>query len=369
MINLRTGVPGSGKTLSMVQELANLFKRWESHPEELRPVFVHNIPNLAFPVAAVPFKPYQLQKGMPPVHVPDWESMPDGSLVLIDECQGDISKNENIFPPRASGSIAPPHIAWLNTHRHKGFDLWITTQHPKLIDSTVRALVGKHQHFRRVFGGARAIIYEWDSCNDNLSNLKNAVSSYWSYPKKVFQWYKSAEIHTKQKFKIPRWAFIPVIGFVMLAVFVPRAYSIMFGGGIKHTAPASGSSAVAVGALSSAEQGAAKDGALAPAVAAPKAFPSVSGASDASATPQSVVGDRKPSDLRLAAGVYGDDPSQPAHFTADELEKQARAVAVLDQHIRDGRYTPIASPDDKVTHIVYIDPTDRYGERHFAFMP
>ena len=52
MIELNTGVPGSGKTLSMVQQLAALVGRWERHPEEARPIFVHGIPELSLPHAA-----------------------------------------------------------------------------------------------------------------------------------------------------------------------------------------------------------------------------------------------------------------------------------------------------------------------------
>lgn len=217
MILLHTGVPGAGKTLSMVEELAKLFKRWASHPEEARPVFVLGIPDLAIPHSPVPLKSVQVDKAGAPRLVPDWVEMPDGALVLIDECQG-------VFPPRSSQSIPPEHVAWLNTHRHRGFDLWITTQQPKLIDSSVRALVGRHRHFRRVFGMQRAVIYEWDACSDSLSGMNNAVKSHWSYPSHAFKWYKSAEIHTKQKFKIPLWFAIFPLGVILCLYFFPKAY-------------------------------------------------------------------------------------------------------------------------------------------------
>lgn len=223
MIELCTGVPGSGKTLGMVERLAKLFGRWEKHPEEARPVFVLGIPDLKFPVSPVPLVSVQVYKAGPPQLVPDWDLMPDGSLVMIDEAQG-------CFPPRASGSMPPAHVAWLNVHRHRGFDIWLTTQHPKLIDASVRALVGKHLHYRRLFGGSRACVYEWDACSDSLGGMKTAVKSYWPYPKKAFAWYKSAEIHTKQRFKIPLWIWIPLIGILMGLYFVPRAGGIIING-------------------------------------------------------------------------------------------------------------------------------------------
>lgn len=222
MIELNTGIPGAGKTLSMVEVLAALIARWGKHPEEARPIFVLGIPDLSLPHAVLPLKSVQVAKAGAPMLVPDWDEMPDGSLVIIDEAQG-------IFPPRSSASTAPAHVAWLNTHRHRGFDIWLTTQHPKLIDGTVRALVGKHKHFRRMFGGSKAIVYEWDACSDSLAGLSNAVTTFWFYPKKAYQWYKSAEIHTKQKFKMPKWFLIFPLGALMALYFFPKAYVSLSG--------------------------------------------------------------------------------------------------------------------------------------------
>jgi len=41
--------------------------------------------------------------------------------------------------------------------------------------------------------------------------MKNAVIPYLSYPRNVFQRYKSAEIHNKQSFKPPRRQLFPLI--------------------------------------------------------------------------------------------------------------------------------------------------------------
>lgn len=223
MIELTSGVPGSGKTLSTVERLAKLQARWEAHSDESRPVFVLGIPDLALPHSPVPLKSVQVSKAGAPMLVPDWDEMPDGSLVIIDEAQG-------CFPPRSSMSTPPEHVAWLNTHRHRGFDIWVSTQHPKLIDGSVRALVGRHQHFRRLFGGQRAVIYEWDSCSDSLAGTASSVKSYYSYPRQAFKWYKSAEIHTKQKFKLPMWIYIPFAGVLLGLYFVPKAYGVLTNG-------------------------------------------------------------------------------------------------------------------------------------------
>lgn len=218
MIELRTGIPGSGKTLSLVQELARLLASWAKHPQEARAVFVHNIKDLALPHAVMPTKDVSI--GNQTRSVPDWDAMPAGSLVIMDECQ-------DMLPPRSTQSTPPAHIAWFNTHRHHGFDIWLVTQHPKLIDGSVRALVGKHVHFRRLFGGSRSATYEWDACSDNLAGMKNAVIGLYNFPKKAFQWYKSAEVHTKQSFKLPRWLIIPALGLLFGAFMIPRAYSVL----------------------------------------------------------------------------------------------------------------------------------------------
>jgi zona occludens toxin len=220
MIELRTGVPGAGKTLSMVQALAKLLKSWEKKPEEGRPVFVHNVRDLALPHAPLPL--LEVNHGGRVQKVPDWEAVPEGSLVIIDEAQ-------DLFPPRSSQSAAPAHVAFLNVHRHKGIDIWVTTQHPKLVDFGLRALVGKHQHYRRLFGRKASMVYEWDACSDNLGGMKDSVMSPWTFPKNAFEFYKSAEVHTKQSFKIPRWVIIPILGICFGVYAVPRAFGTMSG--------------------------------------------------------------------------------------------------------------------------------------------
>lgn len=356
MIELRTGVPGAGKTLSMVQALFDLFERWGKYPEELRPVFVHGIPDLAFPVATLPLKQAQIVKGQT-VLVPDWEAVPDGSLVLIDEAQG--NPENYLFPPRSSAVAAPAHVAWLNTHRHHGVDIWLTTQHPKLIDSTVRALVGKHIHFRRLFGSSKVVSYEWDACSDNISGLKNATMRPWAFPKNVFKFYKSAEIHTKQKFKLPLWIYIPLIGFIMGIVFIPKAYSVMFG---THK------TASDYGAVGSIQKPAseAKGGALAPPEHSLNGFPAVSSAPSVSAPVVSASvskSDRPIEKLRISPGVYGDDASQPAHYSAADLQRQAVAVAILDRHEEEYRYNRLLASYEPVRQIRYVPPVEMLANR------
>jgi len=270
MIELRTGLPGAAKTLSVVEQLSKMLSRWDKHPEEARPIFVHGVADLALPHAPLPLKEIvnPVSPKLPSRLVPDWGAVPAGAYVVIDEAQG-------FFPPRASGAAVPEHVEFLNTHRHHGLDIVMITQHPKLVDSAVRALVGKHQHFRRMFGGARSVVYEWDACSDNLNGFKNAVTSYYAFPRKAFEWYRSAEVHTKQKFKVPRWVVVPFIGLGLCAFAVPSAYNRIQA---MHERPD-----VALATVSS-KAGAAAVGAAAHAVAASAASlpPSLSASSVAS---------------------------------------------------------------------------------------
>lgn len=225
MIQLFTGVPGSGKSLSNVTILHASIKKWmsEKHFDEARPIFVHNIPDLLIPHAKMPTKEYRSNPKVEGVQVPDWDAMPDSSIVLIDECA-------EMFPPRSSTSAMPSHVHFLTIHRKRGFDIWFTTQNPKFIDHSLRALVGKHQHYRRIFGMNRSIVYEWDGCSDSLGGMSAAVKTYFPFPRDIFKLYKSAEVHTKQSFKLPLWMYIPLIGVAMGLFFVPRAYGVLSGG-------------------------------------------------------------------------------------------------------------------------------------------
>lgn len=176
MITLITGTPGAGKTLYTVAEELPKFKD--------RPLFIDGIPDLVI----------SHMECIGPVD--KWhEWIPDGAVLVIDEVQ-------RIWRPRGTASAVPPGVAALETHRHKGVDLVIITQHPNLLDPNIRRLVGRHLHVRRMFGWSRAIIYEWDSATDP-ARVSNAIKRSWAYPKKAYKLYKSAEVHTKRGNRVP----------------------------------------------------------------------------------------------------------------------------------------------------------------------
>jgi zona occludens toxin len=193
MIYLITGQPGNGKTL---YALDTIEKR---RLEESRPVYYHGIKELTLPWFPLD-DPHK------------WHELPEGSIIVIDECQ------KSTFPPMPSAAKRPLHYTELETHRHKGFDLYLLTQNPSLIDNHPKKLAGKHLHIIRSFGMQRADVFEMQSAMDpNAKNLKTALRKEYVYNKDVYDWYKSAEIHTHKR-KLP-WKYyaIPVALLVVIA--------------------------------------------------------------------------------------------------------------------------------------------------------
>lgn len=204
MINLITGLPGSGKTLYTLKTVKDYVDRENKalldQAKPPRPVYYHGIPELTIPGWELMESPE------------DWINLPSHSIIVIDECQ-------STFRPRAASVKPPPYIAEFETHRHKGLDFFLMTQHPMLVDGNIRRLAGKHYHVVRFYGFQKSTIHEFQQVRDNVDkNLKNSISTHFIYPKEVFTWYKSADAHTIKK-RIPmRMIMLVVLPFVLLYV-------------------------------------------------------------------------------------------------------------------------------------------------------
>jgi len=254
MINLITGVPGSGKS---AYALTVMLKEIEQG----RPLFVHGIPNLKIPHTLVvcdsptcevcpqsPVEPlvleelphdspdflikqYQIdernyQKNLAVYHLAkarhdsllradEWHIWaPDGALLFYDEVQ-------NVYRPVSSSAKILPSIAAFETHRHKGLDFYLVTQSPLLMNANARRLTGKHIHLRPTWAGR--FQYEFPECNDNTKNTSSGVKSSYKLNSKVFSLYKSASLHTKQSKKVPSVVYVLVAVFF---VFVLLAYKL-----------------------------------------------------------------------------------------------------------------------------------------------
>lgn len=197
MITLITGLPGTGKTAFAVSELMMI---------KDRPIFVDGIKDLTIPHEKAD-------------SILEWHNwLPDGSILVVDEAQ-------RIFRPRSNGSLVPVAISELETHRHKGVDIWFITQNPLLLDSNIRRLVGRHLHIRQTLLGK--YIYEWQEVGDidNKISRDLAASRKFAPPKIAFNQYKSAEIHTKQNYRIHKSLIFIPIAIIAVSLLGYKIYS------------------------------------------------------------------------------------------------------------------------------------------------
>lgn len=192
LLTLITGQPGNGKTLYTIAHVEEMRK------QENRPVFYYGIPELKLDWFLLddPTK---------------WHECPEKAIIVMDEVQ-------KVMPPRPSSSRPPPFVVPLETHRHKGYDIFFMTQDPSLVDNHIKKLAGEHVHLIRQFGRETADVFKMQKVQDPTNaNLKRAQRSSFPYPKQVYDWYKSAEAHTHKK-KLPlKYKLMFVLPFVCLA--------------------------------------------------------------------------------------------------------------------------------------------------------
>lgn len=137
---------------------------------------------------------HQRFAGDPPVDVPAivqnwWLWCKPGDLIVIDESQ--------FIAPRGTLGRSPPFwIQCLEIHRHYGVDFIFITQHPGLIDTTIRHLVGMHRHVRSVMGSAVCMVYTWDHAS-NPERYTNSNKSQFIRRKKHYALFHSSAAHVK----------------------------------------------------------------------------------------------------------------------------------------------------------------------------
>lgn len=200
MLTLITGAPGSGKSAALVSMLTDLGAGG-------RQIYVNGIPDLKIDHETLD-EPERWH-----------ELVPDGSVVVIDEVQ-------RIWRPRGPGQKVPANVALLETHRHRGLDFYIITQGPNLVDSNVRALVGRHVHLRDL-GILGRWWYEWpETCDNCRTAWKNApIKKRYKLPKQIFGQYKSASVHVKPIRSVPWMLAVMLVALVVVAVMSYVAYS------------------------------------------------------------------------------------------------------------------------------------------------
>lgn len=231
-ITLITGVPGSGKTLYAISKLLRGYigatvdrTNPDGSIETIPRILYTNINGLLIEHEQIlgtgewrQVNKVWMFEGENPKGLHNWhEWAKPGAIICYDEFQ-------KSWPPRPNGAPVPPDIQTLDTHRHMGVDFILITQNCMNVDRHILGLVDRHLHVRRVSNMGMAVVYEWDHASKALLYKNSLTKSPWRYDKSVFKLYKSAELHTKQKRKLPGLVWFILFGFAGAAYAWPTLY-------------------------------------------------------------------------------------------------------------------------------------------------
>lgn len=192
---LVTGQPGHGKTAYAI-DLAFKFQK------EGRSIYASGIKDFDYEKAG-------WQQLVDPTQ---WEQLPDGSVVLLDECY-------NVFPNRNAGSKVPPHVDAMARHRHRGFDFILVAQQGLQLDPFLRGLYESHVHVRQNSVWKRKTkLKRWDSYQGAVNGPCADVVD-WIRPKYVFDYYTSTTLVTTKR-SMPMWMRWVIVGVAFVVVMM-----------------------------------------------------------------------------------------------------------------------------------------------------
>lgn len=224
MIYILTGSPGAGKTLSAMEWMERIQRETPG-----RRIYAANVDGLTLP-------------GVLPLDddgVLSWhQSCEKDSIIFVDEAQ-------RYWRAQRSGEPSAAIIE-METHRHDGIDIVLMTQHPTFLHANIRKLANVHIHLI-AFSKSSALRYEWRECHDDIqdSSLRqNGEFKEWPYPTRLYQFYKSASLHTKTakrpwKMVLARWT-LRVLAVVAVVVLGVVGWRIYHGGKVIDEARAGG---------------------------------------------------------------------------------------------------------------------------------
>jgi len=201
-VELLTGQPGHGKTQLAIRKGLDFVKAG-------RTVYAGNIRGLKYADAGF----VELER------FEDWESCPDGSVVIWDECY-------DALPQRGPGKKVPAHVEALARHRHRGFDFILIAQQTKQLDTFVSGLIERHIHCRRKFGTSMVRLREFDRWEREPEKSTPLVTGTWRLDPKVWPLYESATQHTVKR-RIPWYVYalpLAIIGVIAAWIAVPTMF-------------------------------------------------------------------------------------------------------------------------------------------------
>lgn len=190
---LVTGQPGHGKTAYAIDRAFQMQK-------EGRTIYAHGIKDFDYERAGWKYLDDPTT----------WEQLPDGSVVLLDECY-------TIFPNRNPGAKVPPHVEALARHRHRGFDFILIAQQGLQLDPFMRGLYEEHVHVRQTsLMKSKTKLKRWNQYQGNVQGHCSDVVD-WIRPKYVFDYYTSTTLVTTKRV-LPTWARNIGIALVIMAL-------------------------------------------------------------------------------------------------------------------------------------------------------
>jgi zona occludens toxin (predicted ATPase) len=202
MIYLIYGAPGSGKTYFAVKHL----EEWSQN----RAIYT-NIKGLLLPHLPLPE-----DQGR------SWLDIKAPSFFVYDEAQ-------YIFPGFSlnKSNNLPDPVLRLSTHRHLGHDFVFITQHPSLIAVYIRRLVSKCFYIRvNPLSSAYYVVFQKEEFFEYKQKMPGLNKYTDRFDTKIFDLYKSSELHTSKNIKTP--SKIKYLIFLLVFVFVSLALVLYF---------------------------------------------------------------------------------------------------------------------------------------------
>lgn len=190
MIHLITGVNGAGKTSNTLDEFLRS-DRWKFYQDATGA----KVPRLRY-VNDIPGFDHAAHDCQPIAGFDDWASVPDGSVVLLDECHRyfksmDVRKRDY------------PAFDDLETVRHRGIDLLLLAQSPSMFHPVVRQLASEHVHYARPHGLGYSLRYQFSAASDlSPGAISTAVTERVRPDKSIYTKYRSTVADT-QKARLP----------------------------------------------------------------------------------------------------------------------------------------------------------------------
>ncbi|EXF55951.1 zonular occludens toxin family protein [Acinetobacter sp. 1294596] len=218
MLYLISAPPRTGKTLKAIEII---FK----HLNQGRVVYT-NIVGIKIPGVMT------FSSDMQNPH--DWRDLPNDSVVIYDEAhEHPAFADRNLISDKPRMAQIRDIGISLTLHGHFGFDIYMITQNPRLLCAEVLASVGTHYIMRRKFGYDMAMIFEYAEAKTTFSKHTASdalVKTFWRYPKHLYKFYVSSEVHNiKKTFPLKYYAFLLIPLFLFYKGFANAQETSFFG--------------------------------------------------------------------------------------------------------------------------------------------